>query len=46
MVGDSGATYLGKSGASNGFYLGAIDELKVYNRALTDQEVSGLYTNP
>lgn len=41
---DTGATYLGSSPIRGQKFLGDIDELRIYNRALTPAEVQALYT--
>ncbi len=44
IFGDNGIFYVGKAPWENGeFYNGMIDELSVYNYALTPEEVKGLY---
>ena len=48
---DSGGTTefdlfrIGRNRNGNTFFSGAIDELRIYNRALTDSEISSLYAN-
>ena len=36
---------IGRNRNGNKYYTGAIDELRIYNRALTASEISSLYTN-
>ena len=36
---------IGRNRNGNTYFAGAIDELKIYNRALTDSEISSLYAN-
>jgi hypothetical protein len=36
---------IGKNRNGNAFYAGAIDELRIYNRALTASEISSLFAN-
>ena len=36
---------IGKNRNGNTYFAGAIDELKIYNRALTASEISSLYAN-
>ena len=36
---------IGKNRNGNTYFTGAIDELRIYNRALTASEISSLYTN-
>ena len=36
---------IGKNRNGNAFYAGAIDELRIYNRALTASEISSIYAN-
>lgn len=43
---DSGATYLGRPAVSTNYFLGAIDELSIYNYALSASEVLSSYSNP
>ncbi len=43
-VGSSGNMYVGHSGAWNTFYYGKIDDIGIWNRALTQQEITALYT--
>ena len=50
-VSDSGGTTefnrfrIGRNRNGNTYFTGAIDELRIYNRALTASEISSLYTN-
>ena len=36
---------IGRNRNGNTYFSGAIDELRIYNRALTDSEISSLYAN-
>ena len=36
---------IGRNRNVNKYYTGAIDELRIYNRALTASEISSLYAN-
>jgi hypothetical protein len=36
---------IGRNRNGNKYYTGAIDELRIYNRALTASEISSLYAN-
>jgi len=50
-VSDSGGTTefnrfrIGRNRNGNKYYTGAIDELRIYNRALTASEISSIYAN-
>jgi hypothetical protein len=46
VAADSGATYLGRAGVSDYYFSGAIDELKVYDYAISDSQISNLFSNP
>jgi hypothetical protein len=43
-VGNDGSLYIGKWGCANSRFLhGAIDDLRLYNRVLSDEEIAALY---
>jgi hypothetical protein len=44
-VGSSSNMYVGHSGAWNTFYYGKIDDIGIWNRALTQQEITNLYNS-
>ncbi len=42
----SGPLYIGKNPSSGKVFDGKIDETRIYNRALTQEEITALYNNP
>ncbi|MBI2583621.1 MAG: PKD domain-containing protein [Candidatus Aenigmarchaeota archaeon] len=43
FIGSFGGQSISDSENSNGFFLGTIDELTIYNRALTESEIKGIF---